>query len=97
MNLDLTNRNALVCGSTQGIGKATAIALAHMGANVTLLARNEDKLKSVLADLDTAQGQSHTYACADFSNPNSVIINNGTISREMVNIDISLFKINLIE
>ena len=72
MNLDLSNRNALVCGSTQGIGKATAIALAHMGANVTLLARNEDKLKSVLADLDTAQGQSHTYACADFSNPNSV-------------------------
>ena len=68
MNLDLSNRNALVCGSTQGIGKATAVALAKMGASVTLMARNEEKLQAVLSELDTSQGQSHRYACADFSN-----------------------------
>ena len=45
MNLDLTNKNALVCGSTAGIGKASAIELASMGATVTLVARNEEKLK----------------------------------------------------
>ena len=45
MDLDLLGKNALVCGSTQGIGKATALALAKMGANVFLLARNEEKLK----------------------------------------------------
>ena len=51
MNLDLTNKNALVCGSTAGIGKATAIELASMGATVTLVARNEEKLKETLIEL----------------------------------------------
>ena len=51
MNLDLSGKTALVCGSTQGIGKATAIALAKMGANIILLSRNEEKLKSVLKGL----------------------------------------------
>ena len=46
MNFNIENKNALVCGSTQGIGKATAIALANEGVNVTLIARNEEKLKS---------------------------------------------------
>ena len=50
MNLQLQNKNALVCGSTQGIGRATALLLAEEGANVTLLARNEDKLKCAKAD-----------------------------------------------
>tara|TARA_B100001115_G_scaffold184893_1_gene189686 strand:- start:8706 stop:9548 length:843 start_codon:yes stop_codon:yes gene_type:complete len=72
MNLDLSNKNALVCGSTQGIGKATALALAKMGANVKLMARNEKKLQAVLSELDTSQGQSHSYACADFSNVENV-------------------------
>ena len=72
MNLDLSNRNALVCGSTQGIGKATAVALAKMGANVTLMARNEEKLQAVLLELDNSHEQSHSYACADFSNVENV-------------------------
>ena len=49
MDLKLNNKNALVCGSTQGIGRATAIALAAEGVNVTLVARNREKLKEVLA------------------------------------------------
>ena len=72
MNLDLSNKNALVCGSTQGIGKASAEALAKMGANVFLLARNEEKLKCVLDELDTSKGQKHHYFYADFSDVNSV-------------------------
>jgi len=72
MNLDLSNRNALVCGSSQGIGKATAIALAKMGANVTLMARNEERLQVVLSELDGSQGQSHNYVCANFSNIETV-------------------------
>ena len=55
MDLDLLGKNALVCGSTQGIGKATALALAKMGANVFLLARNEEKLKEVKSQLDNSQ------------------------------------------
>ncbi len=68
MNLGLKNKNALVCGSTQGIGKASAIALANEGVNVTLVARNEEKLKSVLKELPS-NGQDHNYFVADFQKP----------------------------
>ncbi|HNQ28298.1 MAG TPA: SDR family oxidoreductase, partial [Aquaticitalea sp.] len=67
MNLNLNNKNALVCGSTAGIGKATAIQLANEGAKVTLIARNEDKLKQVLSELPNPEN--HSYIVADFSNP----------------------------
>ena len=46
MNLNLQNKNALVCGSSQGLGLASAIELSLLGANVILFARNEKKLKS---------------------------------------------------
>ncbi|MFD0963407.1 SDR family oxidoreductase [Pseudofulvibacter geojedonensis] len=72
MNLDLTNKNALVCGSTQGIGKASAKELASMGANITLVARNEEKLKNVLSELDSSRGQNHNYIVADFQNPSEL-------------------------
>ncbi|NMH88553.1 SDR family oxidoreductase [Flavivirga algicola] len=67
MNLNLNNKNALVCGSTQGIGKATAIALAQEGVNVTLVARNREKLKAVLNELP--EHGNHSLIVADFSNP----------------------------
>ena len=67
MNLKINNKNALVCGSTQGIGKATAIALANEGVNITLVARDREKLKAVLAELP--QQRKHNYIVADFSNP----------------------------
>lgn len=69
MNHSLTNKTALVCGSTQGIGKATAIKLAQMGANLILIARDEKKLQNVLSELDHSQGQKHSYLVADFSQP----------------------------
>ena len=43
--MDLKNKKAIVCGSTQGIGRSTAKKMAQMGASVTLLiSRNEEKL-----------------------------------------------------
>lgn len=72
MNLNLKNKNALICGSTAGIGKATAIELAALGANITLLARNEEKLKNTLSELSTNNGQNHNYLLADFSKPDSL-------------------------
>lgn len=72
MNLDLSGKNALVCGSTAGIGKAIAVELAEMGANVILMARNEEKLKATMAHLTTNSGQSHSYKTADFSDVNTV-------------------------
>ena len=68
MDLNLKGKNAIVCGSTQGIGEAAAIELAKLGANITLIARNEGKLLSVLNDLDKSKGQVHSFLSIDFSN-----------------------------
>ena len=73
MNLNLTGKTALVCGSTQGIGRAAAVELALLGANVVLIARNEQTLKTTLADLDTTRGQTHHIVVADFSQPGAVV------------------------
>lgn len=67
MNTDLTGKHAVVCGSTQGIGKAAAIALANLGASITLVARTEEKLKAVLNELP--KNDRNDYIVADFSNP----------------------------
>jgi 3-oxoacyl-[acyl-carrier protein] reductase len=69
MNLDLQNKTAIVCGSTQGIGKAVAMELAALGANVTLVARNEQSLKQTKSELANNGKQLHSYLCVDFSNP----------------------------
>ena len=72
MNLDLTGKNALVCGSTQGIGLAAAVELAGMGASVTLCARNWNKITNLLPTLPrpgAASGQVHGGLIADFEHP----------------------------
>ena len=72
MNLDLTGKRALVCGSTQGIGKASAIELAALGASVTLIARDEIKLKNTIRELLTKPGQQHDHLVADFNFPENL-------------------------
>ncbi len=67
MNISLLGKKALVGGSSKGIGKAIAEQLASSGASVTLMARNEEDLKSVVSKLDTEQGQKHGYLLVDFS------------------------------
>ena len=69
MNLNLKGKLAVVCGSTQGIGNAAATELALLGANITLVARNEEKLKSAMADLDISKSQKHNYISVNFTQP----------------------------
>ena len=68
MKIDLSGKYALVGGSSKGIGKAIAERLAASGASVTLMARSEALLKSIVAQLDTSHGQQHQYLVVDFSN-----------------------------
>jgi 3-oxoacyl-[acyl-carrier protein] reductase len=68
----LQDRKALICGSTQGIGRACADELARLGAEVTLVARDEDALRRVRSELGTAAGQTHHEVYADFSDPEFV-------------------------
>jgi 3-oxoacyl-[acyl-carrier protein] reductase len=69
MHLDLTQKHAMVCGSTAGIGKAVALQMAACGATVTLVARNAEKLHATLAQLSATHGQKHAMLVADFAQP----------------------------
>lgn len=72
MDLNLVGKRALVAGSTQGIGFASAAELAAMGASCTLIARNGEALKEAVGKLDSSKGQAHGYLVADFSKPEQV-------------------------
>lgn len=66
MDIDLKGKQALVCGSTQGIGRAIAEELAELGASIVLVARNEGRLRQTLEGLLAGD---HQYITADFLNP----------------------------
>lgn len=72
LDLDLTGKTALVCGSTQGIGKATAQLLAVQGASIVLLARNKQKLEQVIKELPASKGREHEFYVADFDHSDEV-------------------------
>lgn len=72
LSLDLTGKTALIGGSTQGIGLASAQELASLGARCILISRNEEKLKEALTTLDTKAGQKHAYLIADYANTEQV-------------------------
>jgi 3-oxoacyl-[acyl-carrier protein] reductase len=72
--MNLQKKTALVGGGSDGIGKATAIALAAAGANVILLARNADKLAATVAQLANNGSQKHGFVVADFSQPTQVVV-----------------------
>ncbi|WP_300614959.1 SDR family oxidoreductase [Dokdonella sp.] len=68
MNLDLTGKHALVCGGSQGIGRAAAVELAALGADVTLLARSREALATALAALPkTHEAQQHATIAVDMT------------------------------
>ncbi|MBV6478785.1 MAG: 3-oxoacyl-[acyl-carrier-protein] reductase FabG [Ignavibacteria bacterium] len=67
MKIDLTGKKAVVCGSSQGIGRASAVVLAECGADVILVSRNEESLRKVLRELPASKNQNHNIIVADFS------------------------------
>lgn len=77
MDLSLKTKLALVCGGSQGIGKAIAVELANLGASCILLARNEVALRAAIETLSIENGQEHHFFVVDFNNLDAV--------REMAN------------
>lgn len=70
-SLCLHGQIAIVCGASQGIGEASARLLAERGARVILVARQEDRLKSISSELNTkfpAQSGAHQFIALDLSN-----------------------------
>lgn len=73
MNLSLSGKNALVGGGSAGIGRAVAVELAALGANVTLMARTESALREAVASLDGSQGQQHGFLVVDFADSTAML------------------------
>jgi 3-oxoacyl-[acyl-carrier protein] reductase len=72
---NLTGKKALVCGGSEGIGLASAQALALLGAEITLLARRASPLQAALESLSTSQGQAHGMLVADVNVLEPVLAN----------------------
>jgi 3-oxoacyl-[acyl-carrier protein] reductase len=67
MDLNLQGKNALVGGSSKGIGKAIAVELAALGANVTVVSRTAETLAQVVHELPHQPGQHHEFLAADYA------------------------------
>ncbi len=72
MDLSLSGKTAVVCGSTQGMGLAIAQQLAAQGASVVMVARRAEKLSEVVESLSQEAGQTHHTVAADFTRPEEV-------------------------
>jgi len=72
MRVDLSGKQALVGGSSQGIGRAIAVELAAQGAAVTVLGRNAERLEQVRGSLPAPMEQTHQVLVADFCRPEEV-------------------------
>src|SRR5262249_23408309 len=68
---NLKDKVALVTGASQGIGRATALALAGAGARVAIAARNEAKLAELAAEISGAGGEGHAIAM-DVARPEQI-------------------------
>ncbi len=62
-NIDLSGRVALVTGSSRGIGRATAIALAKAGAAVAITSRKLDACQRVVDEIAGFGGRAFAHAC----------------------------------
>lgn len=72
MNLELNGRTALVMGSSRGLGRACAEALAREGAHVILTGRQEATLQAGCAAIRAAGG-SASFHVADFQNADAAL------------------------
>lgn len=88
MDLSIKGKEAMICGSTQGIGLAIAKELALLGANCTLVARNENALKEAISQLKKDPGQEHRYRVADFQYPEQV--------KEMISSHTTQFPVHIL-
>jgi 3-oxoacyl-[acyl-carrier protein] reductase len=84
MNIDLTGRNAVVTGSTRGIGRAVAEALAQSGARVAVVGRDKDRASAVAAEIGRGAAG---FAC-DVSDTSSVAQLISDVEKEFGGIDI---------
>jgi len=65
MDLGIRGRNAIVCASSRGLGKACARSLAREGVNITMMARTKDVLEATAKEIRDATGVRVTAVAGD--------------------------------
>lgn len=69
MDLGLSEKPVIVCASSSGLGKATALEFAREGARVMLCSRRESELQRAAADIQAATGREARYTVVDVTKP----------------------------
>lgn len=67
MDLNLSGRHALIGGGSQGIGRAAALELAQLGADVSIIGRDSGRLQATLAELNAIRAGRHQALMADYA------------------------------
>jgi NAD(P)-dependent dehydrogenase (short-subunit alcohol dehydrogenase family) len=68
----LEGKSILITGASSGIGKATAIECSKLGATVTIVGRNEERLRQTLEEMDISLSQSHSIVIADLTTEDGI-------------------------
>src|SRR6267378_177113 len=73
LNVDMTGKTCLITGGNSGIGKATALGLARMGANIVIVSRSKEKGEAALAEIIAKSGNRNVeLMLADMSSQDSI-------------------------
>jgi len=73
MNLGLHNQPVIVCASSAGLGKATALEFCREGANVTLCGRRESELRRAAAEIYATTGREPHFVVADLTRADDIV------------------------
>ena len=71
--MTMQGKVCLITGGTNGIGKAAALALAHLGATVVIVGRSAEKTSQAVEEIRLASGNNHVNSLlADLSSQHDV-------------------------
>ncbi|NTF96011.1 SDR family oxidoreductase [Rhizobium rhizogenes] len=101
MELGLQGRSAIVCGSSRGLGRACAVALAAEGVEVLITGRTDEDVKATVAEINDRKGARAHGLCCDVTSSSGreqiiaampradILVNNsaGPTPRQFLDID----------
>ena len=88
MDLSIKGKNAIVCASSQGLGKSAALDLAKEGVNIAICSRNKDKINLVKEEIEQTSDVKVVAIEADLSSEKDISALFQEAKKELKTIDI---------